>query len=199
MFRKCSILVGLLVVSLTLTAFSNPFQAAGQNNGIPWWGWALIILVLLALGWWLRRRPSEEEAAPVAKIEAEAPPPVTKVEAPPLIVEAEAPPPVAEVEAPPPVVEAPAPVEELAPPTPDDLKRIEGIGPKISSVLQEAGITTFAQLAATDVGQLEQILRAANVRLANPGTWPEQAKLAAAGQWDALETMQSGLKGGKRA
>ena len=30
---------------------------------------------------------------------------------------------------------------------PDNLKRIEGIGPKISQLLQDAGIMTFAQLA----------------------------------------------------
>ena len=81
---------------------------------------------------------------------------------------------------------------------PDNLKRIEGIGPKISSVLQGAGITTFTQLAAVDVGQLRQILREAGVRIANPTTWPEQAGLAAAGQWDGLEALQATLKGGRR-
>jgi predicted flap endonuclease-1-like 5' DNA nuclease len=81
---------------------------------------------------------------------------------------------------------------------PDDLKRIEGIGPKISGVLQEAGITTFAQLAGADVGRLRQILREAGVRVANPTTWPEQAGLAAVGQWDGLEALQATLKGGRR-
>jgi predicted flap endonuclease-1-like 5' DNA nuclease len=74
-----------------------------------------------------------------------------------------------------------APVE---PPVPDDLKRIDGIGPKISSVLQAAGITTFAQLAAMDVGEIEEILEAESPRLrqlANPTTWPEQAEAAATG------------------
>src|SRR5690606_39008422 len=32
----------------------------------------------------------------------------------------------------------------------DDLKKIEGIGPKIAETLVEAGITTFAELAKTD-------------------------------------------------
>jgi predicted flap endonuclease-1-like 5' DNA nuclease len=88
-----------------------------------------------------------------------------------------------------------------APPEPDDLKRIEGIGPKISSVLQEAGITTFAQLAEAEVGQIEEILEEADPRLkrlANPASWPEQAALASAGQWEALEALQNGLKGGRR-
>jgi predicted flap endonuclease-1-like 5' DNA nuclease len=90
-------------------------------------------------------------------------------------------------------------VQPKEPPRPDDLKRIEGIGPKISGILQAAGITTFAQLAASDVGRLGQILEDAGLgALANPDTWPEQAGLAAAGKWDELEVLQDELKGGKR-
>lgn len=80
----------------------------------------------------------------------------------------------------------------------DDLKKIEGIGPKIESVLQEAGIRTYAQLAVTGVGRLKSILNDAGVR-ATPNTWPEQAKLAAIGDWDRLGALQSQLKGGRRA
>jgi DNA-directed RNA polymerase subunit beta' len=84
-------------------------------------------------------------------------------------------------------------------PEPDDLQRIEGIGPKISSVLQENDISTYAQLAETDVGLLEQILEEAKLGgLADPSSWPEQAKLAAAGDWAALETLQDQLLGGRR-
>lgn len=82
----------------------------------------------------------------------------------------------------------------------DDLTRIEGIGPKISGLLQGAGISTFEQLAGTKVDRLEQILADANlVGLANPSTWPEQARLAAADDWQRLETLQQELKGGRRA
>ena len=85
------------------------------------------------------------------------------------------------------------------PSTPDDLTRIEGIGPKIAQVLQEASITTFADLVDTDVARLEQILDDAGLgALANPATWPEQARLAAAGNWDALDNLQDELKGGQR-
>ena len=90
------------------------------------------------------------------------------------------------------------PVVAPAPPAPDDLKRIAGIGPKISRLLQTAGITTFAQLAATDVERLKDTLEKADIRIADPGTWPEQADLAAADEWDALKTMQAKLKGGRR-
>jgi len=83
---------------------------------------------------------------------------------------------------------------------PDDLKRIEGIGPKIAKLLQDAGIKTFAQLAAADVERIREILEAAKLsQLADPTTWPKQAKLAAAGKWEALEKLQARLSGGKEA
>lgn len=80
----------------------------------------------------------------------------------------------------------------------DDLALIEGIGPKIASVLKAAGISTFAELAATDVARLSEILQSANLRLADPATWPEQAQLAAEGKWDDLKSLQGSLKGGQR-
>ena len=96
---------------------------------------------------------------------------------------------------------APEPTHEpepVAPTTPDNLKRIEGIGPKIEKILNEAGILTFAQLAATEVSQLEKIVREdAGIRIAFPDTWPQQAQLAAAGDWDSLSTLQDNLKGGR--
>jgi NADH-quinone oxidoreductase subunit I len=90
--------------------------------------------------------------------------------------------------------------EPTTPAGPDDLVRIEGIGPKISEVLQGAGITTYAQLAGTDVDRIKQILEEADpklLQLADPATWPRQAKLAASGKWEALEKWQARLKGGK--
>ena len=93
------------------------------------------------------------------------------------------------------VSEPPAPVAI----EPDDLKKIEGIGPKISGILQEAGISTFTQLANTAVADLERIVREeGGIRLAKPDTWPEQAALAAAHDWDGLEKLQDELTGGRR-
>jgi predicted flap endonuclease-1-like 5' DNA nuclease len=81
---------------------------------------------------------------------------------------------------------------------PDNLKRIEGIGPRISQLLQEAGILTFAQLAATEVEHLRQVIAAAGLSaLADPGTWPQQADLAAQGDWPALQALQDELSGGR--
>jgi hypothetical protein len=81
----------------------------------------------------------------------------------------------------------------------DDLKRIEGIGPKIEHALNAAGITTFAQLAALDSAQIGAILRNRKIRLAFTDTWPEQARLAAEGKWDELKTLQAQLTAGRQA
>ena len=81
---------------------------------------------------------------------------------------------------------------------PDDLKKIEGIGPKIASTLADEGITTFAQLAALNADQIKEMLQG-KVRISHPDTWPEQAALAAAGKWDELEKLQDELQGGRRS
>ena len=90
-------------------------------------------------------------------------------------------------------VEAPAVAAEG-----DDLKKIEGVGPKIAEIFNAAGINTYAELAATSVDKLSEILAEAGSRYAskNPGTWPEQAKLAAEGNWEVLKDLQEKLKGG---
>ena len=97
------------------------------------------------------------------------------------------------------VEKEPAPVAPAAPAKPDDLKKLEGIGPKVAQVLAEAGITTFAELAATDVEKAREVLVAAKLQMMDPSGWIEQAILAANGEWDALEKLQDELKGGRRA
>lgn len=82
---------------------------------------------------------------------------------------------------------------------PDNLRRIEGIGPKTCDLLEEHDIKTFMQLAQTPVDRLRAILEegGGRFRMADPATWPEQAQLAAEGDWDALAAMQSELVGGR--
>lgn len=83
----------------------------------------------------------------------------------------------------------------------DDLLIIEGIGPRCAGVLRAADIHTFRQLADADVARLEELLRAADPRLLHlckPDTWPEQAALAAAGDWEAFNALANVLKGGRR-
>ncbi|HAY71488.1 MAG TPA: hypothetical protein DCX89_06330 [Saprospirales bacterium] len=81
----------------------------------------------------------------------------------------------------------------------DDLKAIEGIGPKIEKLLHHEGIKTWRALAETSLDSLNRILDDAgsNFQLADPGTWPRQAKLAAEGNWEELEAYQEALKGGR--
>ncbi len=80
---------------------------------------------------------------------------------------------------------------------PDKLNKIEGIGPKIASVLIDAGIKTFNDLANSNVEKLKEILAENKLARHIPDTWPQQAKLAAEGKWDELKVLQDELDGGK--
>ena len=78
----------------------------------------------------------------------------------------------------------------------DDLKKVEGIGPKIASTLVEAGIATFSDLAKATPEAISEII--AGVRGNHvTDTWPAQAQLAADGKWDELKKWQDELDGGK--
>lgn len=81
----------------------------------------------------------------------------------------------------------------------DDLKVVEGIGPKIEELLKDNGVPTWAALAESSTDRLQSILDAAGDRfkLADPGTWPRQAKLASEGKWDELREYQDFLQGGR--
>jgi predicted flap endonuclease-1-like 5' DNA nuclease len=81
----------------------------------------------------------------------------------------------------------------------DDLKIIEGIGPKIEALLHKQGIRTYQELATSPVERLREILAEAGSRYAlhDPGTWSAQALLAAEGQWENLKAYQSFLDAGK--
>ena len=92
---------------------------------------------------------------------------------------------------------APAP-KAKADAKPDDLKKIEGIGPKTAEHFNNAGIVSFADLAAASQDQLRSILDAAGKRYAiiNPSTFPMQAALAAEGKWDELKSLQDRINNG---
>ena len=81
----------------------------------------------------------------------------------------------------------------------DDLKKIEGIGPKIADLLVAKGIITFADLSQTSSDTLKNILDGAGskYKMHDPSTWAKQASLAANGNWDALKKLQDELNGGK--
>ncbi len=143
-----------------------------QTNvvGLPLWVWLLaLIVVIILLILLLRPAPSAEKAA----VEEIAPPPAEK----PALT--------------------PAPftdeVDSL-----DDLTIIEGIGPKISGVLREAGINTFQRLADSTPEQLAQILRAAGIQLFDASSWPEQASLVTMAKWTELKALQEKLVAGRK-
>jgi len=80
----------------------------------------------------------------------------------------------------------------------DDLTAIEGIGPKINDLMKADGINTFADLSDSSVPTIQTVLDNAGPRyqIANPGTWPDQANLAANNRWPALAALQDVLVGG---
>ena len=81
----------------------------------------------------------------------------------------------------------------------DDLKIVEGIGPKIAELYHNAGIKTWKQLSETPTSKSEEILNAAGKRykIHNPSTWAKQAEMCYLGQWSELKAWQDTLKGGK--
>jgi len=83
----------------------------------------------------------------------------------------------------------------------DDLKKIEGIGPKIAGLLNKANIITFKDLSKAKVNTLKKILDDAGSRyqMHDPSTWPKQSALADQDKWKELEKLQDNLKGGRKA
>lgn len=97
---------------------------------------------------------------------------------------------------------ASAKVSKAAKPAkPDDLTRIEGIGPQIARLLIADGIRRFDELAVAKVRRLQAVLDAAGPRfaLAKPGTWPRQAALLAKGDEAAFAALTRALRGGVEA
>lgn len=82
----------------------------------------------------------------------------------------------------------------------DDLKKLEGIGPKIEQVLNTAGIQNFEQLAAMTPDAIKPLLEAAGsqFRMHDPNSWPYQAELAAKGEWARLQEYQNLLINGQQ-
>jgi len=142
--------------------------------------------------------PAKEEAQPEAKEEPKAAEPAKEeVKEEPAKEEAK---PEAEKAAP--VAAAAAAVTGAAVAAdkkPDDLTKIEGVGPAIAKLLSAAGIITFSDLAAKPVEDVKQVLTDAGSRfqMHDPASWPLQADMAANGKWDELNKWQDEHDGGK--
>ncbi len=81
----------------------------------------------------------------------------------------------------------------------DDLKMVEGVGPKIEGLLHDGGIKTWEDLANAATETAQGILDEAGprYRMHQPTTWAKQARLAADGKWDELVAYQDHLDGGR--
>ncbi|WP_020559210.1 hypothetical protein [Thiofilum flexile] len=78
----------------------------------------------------------------------------------------------------------------------DNLRKLEGITPRIEALLNEAGIKSYQALSQQTPQVLRQILIAAGepFKQIDPQTWPFQAELASKGEWARLQDYQGYLK-----
>lgn len=81
----------------------------------------------------------------------------------------------------------------------NDLKIVEGIGPKIEGLFHNFDIKTWKDLGETTVEKCQEVLKSGGdrYRMHKPNTWPQQAKLAYEGKWKELKDWQDNLDGGK--
>lgn len=81
----------------------------------------------------------------------------------------------------------------------NDLKIVEGIGPKIEALLNDAGISSWRELSEASTEKLQSILDSGgeNYAIHNPSTWARQLLMAYQGKWQELKDWQKGLLGGK--
>lgn len=81
----------------------------------------------------------------------------------------------------------------------NDLTIVEGIGPKIQELFHNQDVKTWKALSECTVDKCQTVLNSGGDRfkMHNPGTWPEQAKMAYEGNWKQLLKWQDELDGGK--
>ncbi len=81
----------------------------------------------------------------------------------------------------------------------DDLKLVEGIGPKIEGLFHNFGIKTWQALSDATVAKCQEVLDSGGKRyqIHDPASWPMQAKMAYKGEWKKLAKWQDEHKSGK--
>jgi len=81
----------------------------------------------------------------------------------------------------------------------DDLKVVEGIGPKIEGLFHNFNIKTWKALSEASVAKCQEVLNSGGerYRIHDPASWPMQAKMAYKGNWKKLAKWQDEHKGGK--
>lgn len=174
-------MISLLSSLAAAQVLSTAEQEAITWVGLPWWAWFLIFLAVVLFVWWRLSASAaamEKEAELIGDHEGE--------EHPEVLEEAHG-------------IAEQLRMEALVETEADDLTVIEGIGPKISATLNQAGIMTYAQLADAEADRLDQIINQAGLRMVSVETWSEQSELARQGRWDDLRQMQDKLKGGRKS
>nr|WP_297784137.1 hypothetical protein [uncultured Allomuricauda sp.] len=81
----------------------------------------------------------------------------------------------------------------------NDLKLVEGIGPKIEGLFHDFGIKTWKELAETSADKCQEVLDSGGkrYRIHDPASWPMQAKMAYEGHWQQLFDWQEKHRAGK--
>lgn len=138
------------IYRMTLPNLLPEAQQQEQAFGVPIWIWFLLIVlvIVVAVIWTLHEESEAGKTQDEATVQAVAEP--TQA-----------------------VTTESAPASDVRP---DNLKKVNGIGPKIEQLLKRNSIMTFAQLAETDVSRLQALLDEVEYALADPTTWPEQAR-----------------------
>ena len=154
-----------------LKGFVLAFSNAQGGRGALWWIWLIIIIAIVIFLIWMLFKPSGTEKTKEEEKRTESKELKERTEE----------------------------VIKKSEDKEDDLKLIEGIGPKVSQILKEHGIKTFKDLSKKDPEDIKKLLESKGIRgIVDPTTWPEQAKLAAEGKWEELKKLQKELKGGRR-
>ena len=154
-----------------LKGFVLAFSNAQGGRGALWWIWLIIIIAIVIFLIWMIFKPSETEKTKEEEKRTESKELKERTEE----------------------------VIKKSEDKEDDLKLIEGIGPKVSQILKEHGVKTFKDLSKKDPEDIKKLLESKGIRgIVDPTTWPEQAKLAAEDKWEELKKLQKELKGGRR-
>lgn len=168
-----SMIRAFLVVGAVMIALNRIAQEAPASDWLPVAALLALALLVWVWGWYSERRVTTPAAA-----DSHAAPAAEPARTAPVAGAVRA---------------APQAVQ------PDDLKVIEGIGPKMAAALIAAGIDTFAKLSTSTEADLHAAVERAGMRFApSIPTWAEQAAYAARGDWDGLKVFQGTLKGGRR-
>jgi predicted flap endonuclease-1-like 5' DNA nuclease len=174
-------------------------QSTGPGLGLSDWAWVVLFIVVVVIVWVLlamnTRQSEKEQESLEQQVESEAEETEHETD------HSEVDPPTPEESEKvrqPALFEAGEVQEEAEQAEPDDLKKIEGIGPKVQSILAENGIQTFKQLENADPENLKRVLKEQGLSMIDPASWHEQASLAAAGDLDGLEKLQEQLTAGRK-